>query len=425
MANLSGSEQNSNTWLISIPQPTKLLHPLVIFSIVWLGVVSLYSLHLSRLLRYSTTEASSIVFRIWVPFAVTVCLCSVIHWLLTTAYPKVRKQRSFDFTLLRRRLKIWFRIWVLITIGEIIVSGGVPLFWALTHGSKIYTDFGIPSLHGLVNSLLLSIGLCHFLLFLVTKDRRELKIPMFILCWSVIIINRNLMLVVLMEFAIVYLRLRKVRVKTFFQIGVGILVFVLAFGVVGDIRQGSSTMIRDLAQPTDEYPDWLPSGVLWAYIYITTPINNLLYTVDQTQPANNLLFPNTVATLFPSVIRTVIYGNDLGAAESGELVVSAFNVSTAYIGPYQDFGYTGMILFSIMAALICQFFWFRNDLQSFLMLAVVIQCLAITLFFDHFFALPVISQLVWLWYLFLPRLRIGMQKAKDRPARRGLLVSGA
>ncbi len=49
-----------------------------------------------------------------------------------------------------------------------------------------------------------------------------------------------MMLVTLIEFAIVYLRLRKVRTKTFLQIGAGILAFVLAFGIVGDIRQGSS-----------------------------------------------------------------------------------------------------------------------------------------------------------------------------------------
>ncbi len=186
MANLSEPQRNSNTWLASLPEPTKLLHPLVIFSIVWLGVVSLYSLHLSLLLRYSTAEAVSIVLRIWIPFAGTVCLYSAVHWLLTITYPKVREQRSFDFTLLRRRLRVAFRVWVLLTIGEIVISGGVPLFWAITHGAKIYTDFGITSLHGLVNSLLLSIGLCHFLLFLVTKDRRELRIPVFVLCWSII-----------------------------------------------------------------------------------------------------------------------------------------------------------------------------------------------------------------------------------------------
>jgi hypothetical protein len=49
-----------------------LLHPLVVFSIVWLGVVLLYSLHLSKLLLYSTQEVAKTVFVIWILFAAVV-----------------------------------------------------------------------------------------------------------------------------------------------------------------------------------------------------------------------------------------------------------------------------------------------------------------------------------------------------------------
>jgi hypothetical protein len=212
-----------------------------------------------------------------------------------------------------------------------------------------------------------------------------------------------MMLVTLLEFAVMYVRLRKVRSATFAQIGSGILMFVLAFGVIGDIRQGKSGLIRDLAQPTEAYPEWLPSGVLWAYIYITTPINNLLYTVEISHPINNALFPSTVSTLFPSVLRSAIYGDTLGDAESGSLVISAFNVSTAYVGPYQDFGFIGTSVFSAFIGIITLYFWFRDDLRSILMYAVMTQCLVLTLFFDHFFYLPVITQLGWLWYFFTAR----------------------
>lgn len=215
------------------------------------------------------------------------------------------------------------------------------------------------------------------------------------------------MLVTLLEFAALYLRIHPIRLSAIMKLLAGAISFVLVFGVIGDVRQGSSAMIRDLAQPTENYPEWLPSGILWAYIYITTPINNLVYNIEQTRPIYDPLFPNTVATLFPSVIRIAIYGNDLADAESGQLVVSAFNVSTAYVGPYQDFGFIGITLFSIMIGPFCLYFWFRNNLKSALMLAVLIQCLVLTLFFDHFFYLPVITQLGWIWYFFLPRLRVG------------------
>jgi oligosaccharide repeat unit polymerase len=385
------------------PRPPIILHPLVVFSVVWLGVVFLFSLHLSYILRYPTPYATQAVLKIWLPFAGMISFYWALHSLSRSAYPEKRKPWDLNFTLLRRRLSTCFKVWMVLTVFEVILSGGVPLLWAFTGSSKIYTDFGIPSLHGLVNSFLLSICISHFLLFIVTNDRRELRIPIFVLCWSVVIINRNMMLVTLLEFAVIYIRIRKVRFTTFLKLGSGVLAFVLAFGVVGDIRQGSSSIIRDLAQPTEEYPQWLPSGVLWAYIYITTPINNLIYNMDAIRPENNLLFPNTAATLFPSVLRGVIYGNRIGDAESGQLVVSAFNVSTAYVGPYSDFGIFGTALFSIMIAFVCQFFWFRESLRDILMFAVVTQCLALTLFFDHFFALPVITQLGWLWLFFSPK----------------------
>jgi hypothetical protein len=85
-------------------------------------------------------------------------------------------------------------------------------------------------------------------------------------------------------------------------------------------------------------------------LYIATPINNLMYTMHIGQPVNNFLFPNTASTLFPSVLRSAIYGDGIGEAASGELVVSAFNVSTAYVGPYQDLGLAGMALLSILSA---------------------------------------------------------------------------
>ena len=387
------------------PRPTYILHPLFVFSAVWLGVLLLYSLHLSFILRYTTVEVLSTILTVWIPFAITIGIYAAIRRYLSLSRPYARNIPRVNYELLRRRLTVWFRIWIVVTIIEIIASKGVPLAWALTGSSKTYVDFGIKSLHGFVNSLQVAIAICYLALFLANRRMKELRVPLFFVCWCAIIINRNMMLVTLLEFAVLYVRVRGLKISTAFKLLAGMLSFILAFGVIGDIRQGSANMIRELAQPTDEYPDWLPSGALWGYIYITTPINNLVYNVQETRPAYDPLFPNTVATLFPSVIRTVIYGDQLSDAESGQLVVSAFNVSTAYVGPYQDFGLTGMTLFSVMIGATCFFFWVRNDLKGVLMLAVVTQCLILTLFFDHFFYLPVITQLGWIWYFFLPPLR--------------------
>ncbi len=384
----------------AIQKPSILLHPLVAFSIVWLGVVFLYSLHLSKLLLYSTQEVTRIVLVIWVPFAAVTLIGVFSRRVLIFLRSSHHKLATPDFEALERKLVVWFRIWMVVSFFEIIASGGVPLLWLIQHSSKTYLDFGISSLHGLVNSLLLSIGLCRFILFLLTGSRRHLLVPTFVLGWSILVVTRNMLLVALIEFAILLFRLRPVKKKTIARLVAGLVGLILLFGAIGDYRTGSSDLIRVWAQPTDEYPDWLPSGVLWAYIYISTPVNNLVHSSQVVQPTNNLSFPNTVATVFPSIIRVLIYGDQLGEAESGELVASTFNVSTAYIGPVQDYGLVGITLFSMVIAAFCQLFWARTSLRDILVYSVLMQCLILTLFFDHFLYLPVIAQVVWIYYFF-------------------------
>lgn len=385
---------------------TFLLHPLIIFSTVWLTVVFLYSLHLSRLLRYSTNEVVRVTGYIWLPFVGVILAYTAFHHFTKLAFHPRPDATRLNFDLLERRLRLWFRVWVVITLVEILVSGGLPIIWLIQHSSKTYMDFGIHSVHGLLNSLVASLAICYFALYLITGKKKHLRVPIFVVLWSAVVVTRQLMLESLLEYAVVFLLIRKVKPGTLVRIAVSVLVGILVFGFLGDLRSGAEAF-RSLAEPTAQYPDWLPSGVLWVYIYMTTPINNLIYTMHTFHPANSLLFPNTVATLFPSSLRTIVYGNHLGQAESGNLVTRAFNVSTAYIGPFEDYGVVGIMLFSIVTSFACQFFWYRSKLRDVLIFAVLAQCLMLTLFFNLFFALPVITQVVWLFYLFMPEVHIG------------------
>jgi oligosaccharide repeat unit polymerase len=404
-------------YVFPLQKRTFLLHPFLIFSSVWLGVALLYSLHLSKMLQYSTRQVFTTVAYIWIPYAVIVALCTILRYLLKPYYSRKRTRPVVNLALLETKLKIWFKVWVLISLVEIYVSGGMPIVWLFTGNTKTYVDFGISSLHGVVNALLTAIALCRFSLFLLTGKKRHLYVPIFALLWSILAITRQLMLVSLIEFAFIFLQMRPIRKTTFVKIAVGALAFVLAFGFIGDLRQGSSDGFRALAQPSEDYPEWFPSGFLWAYIYISTPINNLMYTMEVVRPVDNFLFPNTASTLFPSMLRYAIYGEELGEAASGQLVVSAFNVSTAYVGPYQDFGLAGMALLSILSACITLLFWFQNDLRSVLMFSVATQCLMLNLFYNQFFVLPMIMQIVWLFYFFPPKIRMSFGESHSSARR--------
>ncbi|HEY1984454.1 MAG TPA: O-antigen polymerase [Terracidiphilus sp.] len=385
---------------------TLLLHPLVLFTLVWSGTLSLYLLRLSKLLYATNQEAVAAVAVILVPYALVLGGATLYFHLA----PKVRIQRKHLFcrsteidelALLKRRLKKWLLLWISLSAVEIVVSRGVPLVWLLTGSTKTYADFGISTLHGLLNSMLLAIGLCFTALFARHGGRRYLLCSLGIIGWAVLVVTRSMIIVNLLQTGMVIMLYRGIPLKLAVKLIAAVLILVVGFGALGDLRSGAENF-RAVAQPTETYPQWLPSGVLWVYIYLTTPLNNLIYTMNSVHPANNLLFPNTAAPLFPTIIRKVVYGQSTEMALSGELVDQAFNVSTAYVGPFQDYGSLGMMCFSFLISIAAAFYWWRANFRDELIYVVIAQCLLITVFYDYFFSLPIITQVAWIYLFFSP-----------------------
>jgi oligosaccharide repeat unit polymerase len=391
-----------------------LLHPVVVFSFIWFAVAFLYALQLSSVLLYTPHAVIMVTSYIWIPFVSVAAVYAIFHHFTKWAYPPQPSIGKVDFDLLERRLTIGFRVWMLASLIEIVVSGGLPIVWLIRHSTKTYMDFGIASLHGLVNALIVSIAGCRFAMYLITGRRKHLRVPIFMIVWAILAVTRALMLAALLEFAVLFLSIKKVRPGTIARIVSSVLLFIFLFGFVGDLRQGSVDF-RGIAQPTERYPDWLPSGVLWVYIYLTTPVNNLIYSVESVHPAANALFPNTFSNLVPTAVRTFLWGPDASPV-GGDLVTEAFNVSTAYINPYQDYGFLGIVLYSMLAALACQFFWYRTSLRDLLIFAVLTQCLIFTVFSNLFFSPSEIAQVFWLFFFFMPRVRLGKTAQLLKPA---------
>jgi oligosaccharide repeat unit polymerase len=375
-----------------------LFHPVTLFFVSWSGVVGLYSLHLSKLLLFDNRVLIRAASWVVIPFVLTVWWATAFH----AVAPKKKvtgREACFDFARIEKRLHRAFWVWVACTVLEIIISGGVPIIWLIQGSSKTYFDFGIPSIHGLLNSLVLAIGLVEMGLFTIDGRKRHLRIPAFIVFWSIVVVTRNMMIVSLLEGGLAWGIMRGIRWRTVLKTTCVVMAVILVFGYMGDFRSGADEF-RQLAQPSDDYPTWLPSGVLWIYIYLTTCIGNLVNTMLAATPLANPLFPNTVSLLFPSVMRNALYGAEAAKALGGELVVDSFNVSTAYVGPYQDFGYLGVVLFSIVLGLIALYTWKIPGIRGVLIYSVIGQCLVLSIFFNHLFYLPVIGQAGWIvWFL--------------------------
>lgn len=177
------------------------------------------------------------------------------------------------------------------------------------------------------------------------------------------------------------------------------------FGYMGDIRSGSSAF-RAVARPTSSYPDWLPSGVLWFYIYITSPLANLVNTSLSTRPTGDLFFSHTVLFMFPTPLRNAIYGGQFSEDQqsAGDLITANLTVSSAYVGPYLDNGFVGIGCYSALLGILSAYCWkkrksFRNELRY----AIIGQCLLFSIFWNFLFYNPLLGQVFWIYIIFTKR----------------------
>ena len=402
---MASSEINSNR--------NGFLHPFVVATAIWASVALLYALHLSYQLLFPMSQVLPVVFAIWAPFAIVGLVYFIFQPPSMHRPFTVGKPTPEQLAICEARLKPLLKLWIGATILETIASGGLPIIWSVTHSAKQYYDYGIPSVHGFVMSLFLALTLCYFLLYLLTGEKKYLKFPVFAIFWTLVLITRGTMVYLLLEFAVLSLRIKRIRAKLVAIMVGAAVTLILVFGVVGDIRSGAESF-RELAEPTASYPSWSPSGILWAYVYITTSINNLTYTLETSQPVRKLLLPNTLAPLFPTVIRNTIYGSASQAAEvlDGNLPDFNFVASTAYVGPAEDFGIAAIFGFSLVVALVCNWYWYKCDMRSQLIFAVLMLCLILSSYFDLFLSLPIITQIFWFAIIF--RKRFWMSLANRR-----------
>jgi hypothetical protein len=402
---------------ILLPPPKLIVHPLLLAVTVWAGVGVLYSLHYSLILIYGNHEllyTLSLILLPYVTVSLIVFVGKVFFGRARKATPGYSESRMARF---EGRLTAAFRIWAALAVLETIVTGGLPLFWIFLASSKGYADYGIPSIHGFVNSILLATATASFALYLQTYDRRHLGYSLFAIGWSILILSRSMALVLLLQYAVLFLRLRTIGFVTLCKLGMGLVGFLFLFGIAGDFRQSNTgQLFTALARPSPDYPEWMPATVLWSYTYTSTPINNLIYTMESVKPEDNWVFPNTASELFPPVLRNVIYSGKTAQTSQGQLVVQNFNASTAFVGPWQDFGVFGIILLSSMSAVLGRFFWSKRNFQGVLIFAVMTQCLILTLFFNNYLALPVLFQNMWFIVFLMPEIKLTATPVLARPS---------
>ena len=143
---------------------------------------------------------------------------------------KTRMPRAvLRWEVLQSRSNIILILYVIISILDILYSKGVPLVWALTGSSKNYTDFGVPTLHGIANSLVFVYFTLSF--FLYIQGRKVNWTPMvFLVLYQVVILSRGVLVVVSIQILCLYLLYRPLTLSRlsllFFAAVLGIILLV-------------------------------------------------------------------------------------------------------------------------------------------------------------------------------------------------------
>jgi oligosaccharide repeat unit polymerase len=222
---------------------------------------------------------------------------------------------------------------------------------------------------------------------------------------------------VVCQMVAVYLLLYRVSLKPLIKLAMLALIIVVAFGLIGDYRGTQSSLITLVDDRYQNTFQRLPSGFLWFYIYLTSPLSNVVANIDLVQPTYVPYY--SIANLIPTVARNVIFPADFVRPDAFQLVVENLNVSTFYAGYLSDFGLAGSILTVALLQLLIVIVYFnakRKAVWAIIAYAVFFQCLVFSVFYNLLSSQVYVMQIVLALYFGGTVKRLTRHPAITRPA---------
>jgi oligosaccharide repeat unit polymerase len=367
-------------------------HPAIVFALSWAVVAMLATTDLAAIFNVAKVDVISVT-----GMVILCCvLGSIVGWRLVGLGAKATFTRLSEISF--RNVHVLLPIWVVITILEIVLSGGVPIVWIVQGSSRTYEHFGIPTLHGFANAIWLYLAFACVATRIARSEPPSTLVSIVLLLWPVIAISRALATILAFACFIFYLLWCRPSVRfvvgwtCLFSVG-----FIALFGLIGDIRASEYSIQGSLEIDTDMQ---IPSGIYWIFAYMASPVSNLVYNFDVTAPQYNLIPINLLMPILPSVFRRAL-GIDTGfEGYLGELSHPAFNVSTAFMPAYMDAGVAGVCIFAFLIGLSGHFIWAmsRSSPRLVPLLSFFHVCVILTVFSNQFFQIPIIFVFVLLFF---------------------------
>ena len=307
--------------------------PTIIFYSLWTVVLFLYKLELSPIFTQSPNLNIFIVF-MYLPLILSFAL------MIWRGNAKIYIPKEIVFY----KSHIFVRIFILLTLIELLLAKNIPMFSLFGIGPKInYVNYGIPGLHGLVNGLHMFLTTLFALQFIYIRKRKYLIYYLSFLIWSMCLVSRQLTLSI---FIISFLLYLFVVHKSYLSIRLMLKIFTmfaivfLTFTFLGNIRSGHEGLATALQFDTET--SFVVAGFYWVYAYLISPLHNLLNNlldIDSLFPLNSFIsvFPSFVRSFFSAILMEPLW-----------LQYEIFNVATWFPVFVADFGLFGVSMGAIL-----------------------------------------------------------------------------
>lgn len=275
-------------------------------------------------------------------------------------------------------------VFLSLTALNIAVAGYVPLLRGLATGDTGYLDFGIHGVYGFYLALANALAILNLIVYLRTGKLIHLFRFGFILFLFLLLVTRQNLISVFVESIIAYCLIRG-RIKWRFILA-NIVLAGVGFSVIGSFRSGN---IKELAA-IEQDAEWIPDPVIWLYAYSYFNIANVDKLIrDSNAPYYNA---SSLSFLIPSFLRPKFEMDTY-------LLVPLFNVSSYMYPVYADVGTLGVLALTVLAlgytARRYRTLGSNPTASEVGTYCVLYFCASFSFFYNFWFFLPVIFQIVF------------------------------
>lgn len=367
------------------------MNPLVVFNGVWLSCILLSFTNLSPYYIVQLSQKS-----------VTVIVTMVVSFNMFFLFSN-RHRTKLNHIIIPKsntyfKYDAIFSIWAALIIAEIIYCRGLPILWSITGQQRNYAEFGIPSLHGFVNSLSWYIATKSFIDYLNSKNTRQLYKLVTINLVYILLFARQSIVTEVIQLVTIYIFKRKPKLR---KLVIFLILFLLLFGIIGNYRTGNDHILHTSGVLLKDGSS-ISANLLWTYLYMVTPLANIVNNINLS--SFHTYGGLALASLLPTVVLRTLNIDVYGIEHY--LVRETYNVMTSIYIPYTDFGILGVFAYFAFLGFMGGRIW--NSAKSsmsdkaLMYYAIYIGIVALTFFSDMLFKLPVLMQFLYV-YIFISK----------------------